>query len=102
MWGYIALLQAIMNKTLIDDPETVLRRLRFRSSHRGCKETDLVLGSFAESALEGLNTHELAAYAAFLDEDDAHIWDWLVGRAAPPRADYEPLLVRMRAWCPEG
>jgi antitoxin CptB len=91
-----------MNKTLNSEDKLTLRRLRFRSSHRGCKETDLVLGSFADQALEGLNAQELAAYAAFLEEDDAHIWDWLVGRRPPPRADYEPLLQRMRTYCPEG
>jgi antitoxin CptB len=71
-----------MNKPLTNTDQ--LKRLRYRSSHRGCKETDLILGQFSEEKLANLMDSELAIYEELLDEDDAHIWDWLVGNAPAP------------------
>jgi len=68
-----------------------LKRLRYRSWHRGCKETDLILGNFADERLQTLDEEQLCAYERLLDEDDVNIWDWLTGNAAP-KPGYEPLL----------
>lgn len=57
-----------------------LKRLIFRSVHRGCKETDLVFGQFAAEALPSLQGQELDTYERLLDEDDADIWQWLIGK----------------------
>lgn len=76
--------------------EVTRRRLRYRSWHRGCKETDLLLGHFADRFLETLPAPELAVYDALLDEDDAHIWDWLVGNSSPADERYLPLLEKLR------
>lgn len=89
-----------MNKALTPEEALNLRRLRFRSAHRGCKETDLVLGGFAEAALESLSAPQLEAYAALLEETDADIWDWLVEKKPPPRPDYSPLLAQLRRFRP--
>ena len=80
--------------------DVVIKRLRFRSNHRGWKETDLVLGQFANQQLDRLDASEIEAYAALLDENDADIWDWLVQKSPPPRGDYAPLLTRLRAYTP--
>lgn len=85
-----------MNKSLIPEENFRLKRLRFRSAHRGCKETDLVLAAFAERELSLLNAAELDVYEALLDENDADIWDWLVGKSPPARPEYAPLIERMR------
>jgi len=77
---------------------TVLKRLHFRSTHRGCKEMDLVLGSFAQDRLHKLDAEGQAAYGRLLDENDADIWDWLMGRGEPPQ-EYLPLLALMRECC---
>lgn len=66
-----------------DSADSRLKRLIFRSVHRGCKETDLVFGQFAESALPHLRGAELDTYERLLDEDDADIWQWLIGRSSP-------------------
>jgi len=76
--------------------ELHLKRLRYRSGHRGCKETDLILGNFSESRLAGLNPVLLALYERLLDEDDADIWNWLTGKSTPPIAEYEELLAEMK------
>lgn len=76
-----------MNKSLNSEERQLrLKRLRFRSWHRGCKETDLILGRFSDARLPKLCDADLAALEALLEEDDADIWDWLTGRVPPPEA----------------
>ena len=78
--------------------ETWLNRVRYRSWHRGCKETDLILGGFCNNHIGELDDAELALFEQFLDEDDADIWGWITGKIAMPNADYQPLLERLRAF----
>jgi antitoxin CptB len=61
-----------------------LKRLGFRSWHRGCKETDLILGRFADSRLKTLASPFVDIYEQLLDEDDADIWNWLIGKTEAP------------------
>jgi antitoxin CptB len=60
------------------------KRLLFRSWHRGTREADLLLGSFAEAHLAGLAADQLDRYEALLECPDADLFDWIVGRTAPP------------------
>jgi antitoxin CptB len=60
------------------------KRLLFRSWHRGTKETDQVLGSFADKYLAGFSPEQLDAYDRLLDLEDVDLWDWLTGRDDPP------------------
>ncbi len=60
------------------------KRLLFRSWHRGIKETDLLLGSFAEAHLSELDDAQLARYETLLEESDSVLFDWITGRVAPP------------------
>jgi len=64
--------------------EIRLKRLLFRSRHRGTKESDLVFGAFANRYLETFSPGQLDAYERLLEQEDADLWDWLVGAAAPP------------------
>lgn len=74
-----------------------LKRLRYRSWHRGCKETDIILGNFADDRLETLDSGLLAVYERLLDEDDVNIWDWISGKTAPSE-DYKPLIEMFKAY----
>ncbi len=65
-------------------PEIRRKRLLFRSWHRGTREADLILGSFAEAHLAGFDEARLDRYEALLDLPDADLFDWINGRAAPP------------------
>ncbi len=47
--------------------DTRRKRLRFRSWHRGTREADLILGSFAEANLLGFDETRLDDYEALLD-----------------------------------
>ena len=60
------------------------KRLLFRSWHRGTKETDLLLGSFAEAHLAGFDAAQLDRYEALLEEDDGLLFDCITGRVPPP------------------
>jgi antitoxin CptB len=62
------------------------KRLLFRSWHRGTRETDLILGHFAEAHLAAFDAGQLDRYEALLECNDADLFDWVSGRAAPPAA----------------
>jgi antitoxin CptB len=68
------------------DPATEIRRKRllFRSWHRGTREADLILGSFAEAHLRDFDAARLDDYEALLARPDADLFDWIAGRSAPP------------------
>ncbi len=60
------------------------KRLLFRSWHRGMREADLLLGSFAEQHLAALSEPQLDRYEALLEEDDGELFAWITGRLPPP------------------
>ncbi|HVA14922.1 MAG TPA: succinate dehydrogenase assembly factor 2 [Stellaceae bacterium] len=64
--------------------ETRRKRLLYQSAHRGTKESDLLLGAFADVHLAGFSGDELDRYEALLNENDQDLFDWMTGRAAPP------------------
>lgn len=70
------------------------KRLLFRSWHRGTKEADLLLGSFAERHLGGFTLEQVDRYEALLGADDDDLLAWIAGRAAPP-AERESDVLRL-------
>lgn len=66
------------------DRETRLKRLRFRSWHRGTKEADLMVGGFYDRYAAGWNDAELAWYESLMDEEDVDIMAWAIGSVPPP------------------
>ena len=64
------------------------KRLRFRSWHRGTKEMDLLMGSFADAHLGDFGSAQLDRFEALLDVPEPVVYDWILGRSAPP-ADYD-------------
>ena len=58
--------------------QSLINKLIYRSWHRGCKETDILLGDFAKGMIEQLSTQELAVYEVFIEEDDDLIYKWLL------------------------
>jgi antitoxin CptB len=66
------------------------KRLSFRSWHRGTRESDLILGRFADAHMAGFDEVQLDRYEALLDCSDADIFDWVTGRVAPaPEHDHD-------------
>jgi len=78
--------------TLPPDPRR--KRLLFRSWHRGTREADLILGSFANTHLAGFSDAQLSAYEALLECNDAELFDWITGKGAPP-PEYDTEVTRL-------
>ena len=64
--------------------DTRRKRLLFRAWHRGTREADLILGSFAEAHLARFDDTQLDRFEALLEVPDAELFDWINGRTAPP------------------
>ena len=60
------------------------KRLRFRSWHRGMKETDLILGHFADAYLDEFDGNALDQFEQLLEREDPEIFDWVSGLAPIP------------------
>lgn len=51
-----------------------IKKLIYRSKYTGTRETDLLLGHFAEKYLKNLNEDELLSYEKLLISGDPRIW----------------------------
>ena len=65
------------------------RKLLFRSWHRGMREMDLILGSFADARIGALTDAEIDQYERLLDVPDTELLRWITGEQRcsghPPR-----------------
>ena len=53
--------------------ENLKKKIRYRSTYRGTKEMDNLLGSFVDSIIEKIDEHDLVKLLKFLDLDDENI-----------------------------
>ena len=60
------------------------RRLIYRSLYTGMKETDVLLGPFAQQHVRGFSGAQLDRYEQLLSQPDPDILDWVSGRQAVP------------------
>jgi antitoxin CptB len=70
------------------------RKLLFRSWHRGMREMDLILGSFADAEIEGLSADELDQYERLLEINDTELLPWITGQDPVPSGLDLPILHR--------
>lgn len=74
-----------------ETPEAVAalrRKLGFRAWHRGTRETDLLIGSFADRHVAEFSVAELGQFQRLLEENDPDIYDWMIGlQPVPPEHD---------------
>ena len=75
------------------------KRLLYRATHRGTRELDLMLGSFARAHLAGFGAAELEAFAAVLKLEETDLQVWLLGQEDIPSGPLEPMLRRIRDHC---
>lgn len=64
--------------------ENKRKRLLFRSWHRGTRELDLLMGSFAEQNLPSMEADELELYDVILTHPDPDIYNWITGQEDVP------------------
>ncbi|MDA9180472.1 succinate dehydrogenase assembly factor 2 [Emcibacteraceae bacterium] len=66
------------------------KRLKFRSWHRGIKEADILLGSFADQFLHDMTDEQLDKYETLLREADSDLVAWITNdRPAPEHYDHD-------------
>ena len=70
------------------------QRLMFRCWHRGTQESDLILGPFAETSLNGFGSSQLDRLEALLDCTDPDLFDWIFGVSDPP-PEYDHDVMRL-------
>ena len=72
------------------------RKLLFRCWHRGMREVDLIMGRFADAAVDALSDDELAEFERLIEVPDHDLLAWVTGEAAVPAASDTPLFRRLR------
>ncbi|MGB3811031.1 MAG: succinate dehydrogenase assembly factor 2 [Parvibaculum sp.] len=80
------------------DHDARLRRLKFRSWHRGIKEMDLILGHFADVVVPTLTPAEIDKYEELIEVEDTSLYNWVTGREKTPPEFDTPLLDRIRTF----
>ncbi|MDN4632873.1 succinate dehydrogenase assembly factor 2 [Sphingomonas sp. PsM26] len=66
------------------DRDIRLKRLHFRSHHRGTKEADLLIGGFFDSAHARWDDAEIALFEELIEEQDVDIMAWAIGMEPAP------------------
>jgi antitoxin CptB len=86
-----------MDMPVLSDPESLRKKLYFRSHHRGSKELDIIFGRFADRCLGALTAAQLAAYGHLLDQPDVDVYNWLLGhdQSLPSSVDAD-IVARVR------
>ncbi len=79
--------------TVDTDLVTRRKRLLYRSTYRGNKENDILLGQFARAHIDEFGAAELDQYERLLEVGDNDIYDWVSGKTAVP-ADHDTPVVR--------
>lgn len=64
--------------------ENKRRRLIFRSDHRGTKEMDLIMGSFALKNVPHFTEAELSEYDELLSNNDPDLYNWITQKEGAP------------------
>ncbi len=76
-----------------------LKRLIYRSSYTGMKETDLLLGRFAKAYLPEFDAGQLDRYEVLLaTNEDPQIYAWAIGRDAVPQEYNTDVMLLLKAF----
>ncbi|MEY2393360.1 succinate dehydrogenase assembly factor 2 [Wolbachia endosymbiont of Tettigetta isshikii] len=66
------------------DTSLLRKKLMYRSWHRGCKETDILLGYFALKYLNKFSLNELIEYEKIVDLNDYELYCYITRKANLP------------------
>ena len=58
----------------MDNRNIFIKKLIYRSKYTGTRETDILLGNFADIHLKNLGDDDLLAYQDLLNSGDPRIW----------------------------
>jgi antitoxin CptB len=85
-----------------DGLDTRRRRLLFRAWHRGMRETDLIIGRFADRTIGELGEDELAEFERLIEVPDCELLAWITGEADVPESFDTPVFRRLRDFHAHG
>ena len=74
------------------------KRMLFRAWHRGIKEMDIVLGTFADAHLPTMGDEDLDAFERIMNIPDRELFKWISGEAPTPDNHRSDLLDRITAF----
>ncbi len=74
------------------------RKLLFRSWHRGMREMDLILGTFADAEIGDLTGEEIDQYERLLDIPDTELLPVLTGERPVPDTQGRDILNKILAF----
>ncbi len=77
---------------MVENVDDRRKQLRFRSWHRGTREMDLLLGSFADLHVSKMSIAELDDFAVFLEIGDPQLYNWYMGKEKVPASLDTPLM----------
>ena len=60
------------------------KQIIWRAEHRGIREMDLLIGSFARQYVPEMDEVSLAEFEALIEVPDLDLYNWLLGRANVP------------------
>lgn len=74
------------------------RKILFRAWHRGMRETDLIMGRFADAEIGGLSEAELDEFERLIEVLDRDLLSWITGEAQVPENYDSALFRRLKAF----
>ena len=88
-----------MEKTVPTD-DIVIRRRRalWRATHRGTKELDILIGSYATARLDNMDAAELTRFEEFLTRQETELQALLLAPGAAGDVSYADIINAVRAF----
>jgi antitoxin CptB len=74
------------------------RKVLFRAWHRGMRETDLILGRFADATIADLSDADLDDFEQLLEVPDRDVLAWLIGEQSVPAEFDTPFFDKLCAF----
>ncbi len=81
-----------------DDLEVRRRRTLWRATHRGTKELDILIGTYAAEHLNGMDAAELTRFEAFLSEQEKELQALLLSPEAAHDIPFADIVNAVRAF----
>jgi succinate dehydrogenase flavin-adding protein (antitoxin of CptAB toxin-antitoxin module) len=78
----------------LENRSNFIKKLIYRSKYTGTRETDILLGDFADNYINKLNDAELLAYQKLLDSGDPRIWRLSID-IEPTISEQEKFIIKM-------
>ncbi len=89
-----------MNSVMPENDNTQVARKKkaiWRAEHRGIREMDLLMGTFAREHVAGMDESSLCEFEALIEVPDPDLYNWLLGRVEPPEEYRTSMFDRLKS-----